>query len=245
MNIIKKREKNTKALNSEILKTLLISPTKSMYRLHQDFLKQKGFPYPTVRRRCKNLKDKGLIDTDESKRKNGKTDRRGTTVLTLTSKGLAHLILESDLKNDELEIIGSKLLDRYFEEVSLRKVSDIGNIPITTLKEVFKQMKSRINLQHFNEKYFSKLFEDLFFDLGLKMVRQQKKILLKAHSNKRIKTQASKDLKVANTSENVNYFNEILKRKNTEYKDLENDIRLLKIVIRTLKSQRKQRGFVR
>jgi len=139
-------------LDKEIMMALLGSQP-SMYGLEKSL---QGRNYPTVRRHIKKMQKNGLLSTTEVARKNGKQDMRGTKKPELTVKGLATLIIDGELKKEELIIAGKKVLQTEYSDLSEDFVQD------TNVNEIFAntllKMRHKINLPYFDEDYFNEVF---------------------------------------------------------------------------------------
>jgi DNA-binding PadR family transcriptional regulator len=92
--IIFKKARKMNRLDKEIMMALLGSQP-SMYGLEKSL---EGTNYATVYRHIKRLQKNGLLSTTKVPRKNGKLDKRGTEKPELTTKALATLIIDGDLK---------------------------------------------------------------------------------------------------------------------------------------------------
>jgi hypothetical protein len=86
-------------LEKEILIALLGSH-RSIYALEKSFGKSN---YTTVRRHIKRFQKEKLLRTIRTLRKDGKPDNRKAESPELTPKGLATLLIEGDLKEEELK----------------------------------------------------------------------------------------------------------------------------------------------
>jgi len=138
-------------LEKAILKALLSEKEASIYKLNK-ILKEAN--YPTVWRYVKRMEKDGLIKISE------KPDKRETKLISITSKGIATLLIEGDLTKEELE----KSSNLFWS-----KMDWISKLPQTerllTLKflaEVWADsllnLRPKINLKYFDEEWFGKIW---------------------------------------------------------------------------------------
>jgi len=150
LNIFKKWLKMNR-LEKAILKALLSEKEASIYKLNK-ILKEAN--YPTVWRYVKRMEKDGLIKISE------KPDKRETKLISITSKGIATLLIEGDLTKEELE----KSSNLFWS-----KMDWISKLPQTerllTLKflaEVWADsllnLRPKINLKYFDEEWFGKIW---------------------------------------------------------------------------------------
>jgi len=169
LNIIKKGVKmniiNNEILDIEILKVLLPSPTTSVYKII-DQLKEKKvnvkrINYPTTRRRITQLEKNGYIKIEKGQnlRKDGQVDKRGGINILLTFKGLFKLIIDADLTDSEVRLTIDKSRANIFKtKTRITEITVVKEMPVKALRQSFEQMRSRINLNHFDENYAIELF---------------------------------------------------------------------------------------
>ena len=106
------------------------------------------------------MKNDGLLAVTKPLRKDGKPDKRGTEKPILTPKGMATLIIDGNLQKEELISALRKLLQTGFT-----RVPDIfwRIMPIEPIADIVLKMKPKVNLNDFDEEYFTKtLLTDLF-----------------------------------------------------------------------------------
>jgi DNA-binding PadR family transcriptional regulator len=137
-------------IDKEILIGLL-GTQRSMYSLEKSIT---GTNYATVYRHIKKMEKEGLISGVSGERKNGAKDERGTTKPKITSKGLAKLIVEGDLKKDELvRALKRELVKNYGDlPASFVSESHVDEVYVN----IFEKIKHKINLKYFDETYFDK-----------------------------------------------------------------------------------------
>lgn len=146
----KKTIRSENALPIEILKGLLVSPQPSMYKLKKEI---KGSSFSTVRRNLYKLKEAGLV-------KIGTPEERNAMGIELTPKGIATLLIDVDLKKEELVIIEKKTLQKMLSRLSPQAFSEIEPFMTETFSEALLAMKPKVNLKFFDEKYFLELYRD-------------------------------------------------------------------------------------
>jgi hypothetical protein len=144
------KEMNT--LDREILIALLGSH-RSIYAL-EDSLKSTN--YPTVLRRIRKLQEEELVTTVKKCRKDGKPDNRKTEIPELTPKGLATLIIEGDLEEQELKTAMIKTLQEDYSRLPANFLGDTNADKI--FADTLLKMRYKINLKFFDEKYFNEVF---------------------------------------------------------------------------------------
>jgi len=160
LNIFKKarkmnRSEKEKKTDRKIMIALL-TPKNSMYKLEQT----SRINYATVYRHVKKLQKIGLITTFQGRpRKNGKPDKRGAEKLELTPKGLATLLIDGDLQEEELIKVNEKIFQQDLENI-LPKKSLFMIKPV--FAEVFSksllEIRPKINLKFFDEKWFNHIY---------------------------------------------------------------------------------------
>jgi hypothetical protein len=192
------------SLDIEILKVLLPCPTKSIYKVIDDLeLKKvniKGINYPTVRRRIAQLEKIGYlkIERGQNLRKNGQVDKRGAVNLLLTFKGLFKLITSAVLSDNEIRLIIDKTRSYSIKsKTTLTKLPLLNEMSVNALRDSFREMRPRINLDYFDEQYATLLFYENAI-LG-NVLKQFQDGLPKIHdlqsSNRATKRDAEKTLK--------------------------------------------------
>jgi DNA-binding PadR family transcriptional regulator len=139
-------------LDRDIMISLLGSQ-QSMYGLEKSL---ENTNYATVYRHIKSMQKNGLLSTTKVPRKNGKLDKRGTEKPELTTKGLATLIVDGDLKKEDLTRVMNKTLDKDYSDLPATFIAK------TNVDEIFPntilRMRPKINLKYFDEEYFNETF---------------------------------------------------------------------------------------
>jgi len=139
-------------LDKEILKAIL-TEEQSIYNIKENI---KGSNYATVWRHIKKMQKEGLLTVSEAQRKNGKTDNRNTILPTLTNKGIATLLIDGNLQEEELIKINEKIFQKAVGNI-LTKKSFFMIKPV--FAEVFSksllEIRPKINLKFFDEKWFA------------------------------------------------------------------------------------------
>lgn len=142
-------------LDRDILKTILESE-QSTYSLEKNLKKSN---YATVWRHIKKMKNDGLLQIrKDSRRKNGKLDRRGTEKSFLTSKGLATLLIDGNLSKKELTEIGRKALQKDFDKLSPKLFMKIEPFFTDIFCSSLLELKPKVNLRFFDEKWFHEIY---------------------------------------------------------------------------------------
>jgi hypothetical protein len=164
MNRSEKKVISEEKIDSEILRALLISPQQSVYNIQKNLKKTvKESNYATVWRHVKKLNQQGLVIIEQDKvRKDGKPDKRNPKKAGISPKGLATLLIEEDLKEDELRIIGLKILQEGFGTMppEFWKIIPFEDFLATALEKI----KPKVNLRYFDQKYFIEIFSTSLFE---------------------------------------------------------------------------------
>lgn len=215
----------------EILKALLI-PQKSLYGLEKNLKETwRDSNYATVYRHIRRMEKEGLLRTVKTSRKNGTQDRRGTEKPVLTAKGIATLLVEGDLKEKELTIVGLKVFQKYFKAVpkeffGMKYSEDVFSLLL--------KIKPKINLEFFDEKYFEEI---VAVSLVQSLVRVLAKIEPKGDEETKLKaTAAIEELRKIkernglsqNLGDFIRFVNELALKYKETGKDLENFVELMK-----------------
>ena len=149
----KKTNRSDTNIQMEILKTLLVLPQSSIYKLNKSI---KDSTFSTVRRNIYKLKNDGLI-------KIGEPEKRKAMSIILTLKGLATVLIDGNLTKEELIIADRITLKKNNPKLSQEIFSIIepyfSDISCDTLLE----LKPKVNLKYFDEKYFRKIYLDSTF----------------------------------------------------------------------------------
>lgn len=142
-------------LDREIMKEIL-AKEQSGYSINE-VLKKKGEKsnYATVWRHIQKMKSENLLYVESALRKNGKIDKRNTEILNLTSKGMATLLIEGDLQEEELYPIGQKIFRKYLGE---KLLTQINPFLAGIFSDAMLKIKPRVNLKFFEKNYFEELF---------------------------------------------------------------------------------------
>jgi hypothetical protein len=170
-------------LEREILIALLGSH-QSIYALEKSL---RNSNYASVHRCIKKFQEEKLLRIIERPRKDGELDKRKTKMPELTHKGLATLLIEGNLKEEELKKALIKTLQKDYDSLppSFLGITKVDEIFASTLL----RMRPKINLQFFDEKYFNQIFnvslgESLFenfenFIIPKGTVNKKKALMLK------------------------------------------------------------------
>ena len=152
LNIIKEVEEMD-ILDREILIALLGSH-RSLYALEKSL---EVSSYPTIHRHTKELQEKELLIIRRGQlRKDGKIDQRKTGIPELTPKGLATLLIEGDLEEEELKRAVTKTLQKDF---ALLPPTFLGTSNVDKIfSDTLLRMRPKINLKFFDENYFNEVF---------------------------------------------------------------------------------------
>jgi DNA-binding PadR family transcriptional regulator len=160
----------------------LLGSQQSMYGLEKSL---EDTNYATVYRHIKRMQKNGLLSTTKVPRKNGKLDKRGTEKPELTTKGLATLIIDGDLKKEDLTKVMNKTLNKDYSDVPATFIAK------TNVNEIFPntilRMRPKINLKYFDEEYFNETFNialaESLFD-ALKKHDSKKNTILRNNAKK-------------------------------------------------------------
>ena len=165
---MKKREE----IQRKILLALLNGSKESKYRLQ----KETSLSYPTLLTYIDDLVNEGYIETGRGTRKNGKPDRRGTTSLKITTKGLAWLILKGELEDEELALaIEKATTNRHPILIPSFWINIIGESPKIIFENIIRRLRPRVNFEFFDEKYFSAVLDEISFDTMCEIMLKQAK----------------------------------------------------------------------
>ena len=123
--------------------------------------------YATVWRHIKKMKEKNLINIAEALRKNGKIDNRNTEILSLTNNGLATLLIEGDIQEEELNLIGQQIIQGHVGKTLLSLLT-----PVLTkiFSNALLKIKPRVNLKFFDDNYFNELFVTSFVETMIELL---------------------------------------------------------------------------
>ena len=184
--------------DAEILKALLPETSKSIYDLEKELKKKLGegnVNYPTLLRYFNRLQKDGFINEARGTRKGGVEDKRETRKPSISNKGIVFLILNATLSKEEADTIMAKLLSepqvrRY--GLDLVAVKDMTS---EALRKTFEDMKPKVNLEHYDEKYVQNLLNDALMDNLLdEVLAYLKKILPNEHLERYMKKKAKRSL---------------------------------------------------
>jgi hypothetical protein len=203
MNISKRSE----MLDIELLKVLLPAPSDSMYgakselKLEDKRKKRDSYSASTIARHLSKLEKAGYIRREKNValRKNGQQDRRGSQRCELTFKGLFKLVLCADLEDSEIELAVGKCFEYNMPSTGLTRLSLVKGMPVKAFRDSLKQMRSRINMEYFDEQYAITLFVenviiDNAFDQFFKSLPKIKELKSKARRSRKMKNEAEKTL---------------------------------------------------
>ena len=146
----KPKKKNTLNQDSqiEILKNLLVSPKTSMYALTKNI---DGSTFSTVRRNLYKLQDNELV-------KIGTPEKRKAMRLELTSKGIATLVIEGELKEEELREVNKRIFRKDFPSLSPKESFYLEPLFVDASSKTLLEIRSKFNLKFFDEKWFLNIY---------------------------------------------------------------------------------------
>ena len=161
LNIFKKGRKMD-TIDRDILKAIF-TEKESIYRAEKDDIE--GSSYSTVWRHIQKMEKDNLITFVEAYRKNGEIDKRKKKGKPkLTNKGIATLLIDGDLKKEELLSVGKKIFLTYLGQ-------NIFLIIQPLFTEIFSDalvsIKPKVNLKYFNEEYFVELLVKSFVESSI------------------------------------------------------------------------------
>jgi len=155
-------------LDRDIMMALLF-PQQSIYRLEMEVRKHNPKSnYATVWRHIKRMQKNGLLNTTKAPRKNGKPDKRRTEIPTLTSKGLATLLIEGDLQRKELFSVGRRIFLKTYKKLPISAEPFFTDIFADSLLEI----KPKVNLKFFDENWFREVSAITFNKVATKAVKK-------------------------------------------------------------------------
>jgi hypothetical protein len=165
MNRSERENNNEGKIDSEILRALLISPQQSVYNIQKNLKKTvQESNYATVWRHVKKLNQQGLVIIEHDKlRKDGKLDKRNPKKAGISPKGLATLIIEEDLTEDELRLLSLKILQEGFGSTVPPEFWEIIHLE-DLLATVLVKIKPKVNLRYFDQTYFMEIFSTSLFE---------------------------------------------------------------------------------
>jgi DNA-binding MarR family transcriptional regulator len=140
--------------DTEILKALLPGPSDSIYKLEKELKeknKDKNVNYPTLRRHVKRLTQKGFIQVDKGERKNGTPDERDTTVVGISPKGLAYIVLKNNMDSKTIELAAAKILQQAGLGINWNSL--FVTQVTSSVRKTFEELRPKINLEFFDETY--------------------------------------------------------------------------------------------
>jgi len=146
-------------IDRKILKAIF-TQKESIYRAEKDNIN--GSSYATVWRHIQKMENDKFITFVEAYRKDGEIDKRKKKGKpTLTTKGVATLLIDGDLKKEELLSVGKGLFLTYFGQKIFLIIQ-----PLFT--EIFSDalisVKPKVNLKYFNEDYFVEVLVQSFVE---------------------------------------------------------------------------------
>jgi hypothetical protein len=146
----RKTNKSQKNVQIQILNALLASPQSSMYKLNNSI---QDSTFSTVRRNLYKLEEDGLI-------KIGEPEERNAMEIQLTPKGIAKLLIESDLQKEDLLLVGKKILQKDFNKLLPKTFSQIEPFFTDIFCDSLLEIRPKINLKFFDEKWFIEVYID-------------------------------------------------------------------------------------
>lgn len=153
-------------LDRAIMMAMLTSE-QSMYGLEQTLKKKmKESNYATVWRHIRKMQKEGLLTTVKVPRKNGKFDKRGTEKPELTWKGIATILIEGDLQEKELGAMN--IFQDEFSKIPISARPFMMDVFCDALLEI----KPKVNLKFFDEKYFRETYLNATIDASVKAVKK-------------------------------------------------------------------------
>ena len=93
--------------------------------VHETEIKGEESNYATIWRHIKKMHKNGLVSSSDSPRKDGTPDKRKTKMATLTFKGIATILIEGNIEEDELLTVAKKLFAEIFGENQLKFIEPI------------------------------------------------------------------------------------------------------------------------
>lgn len=153
-------------IDKEILKAIL-TEEQSIYEIRA---KIKGSNYTTVWRHIKKMKEDGLLTISEAQRKNGKTDKRGTRLPSLTNKGIATLLIDGDLQKEELFPIGRRIFLKTHRKIPIKAEPYFTDVFADSLVE----LKPKVNLNYFDEEWFREISRYVWEKSAYKAVKKHR-----------------------------------------------------------------------
>lgn len=140
-------------IDREILKAIF-RQKESIYRAEKDNIN--GSSYATVWRHIQEMKNDKLITFVQAYRKDGQIDKRKKKGKpTLTTKGVATLLIDGDLKKEELLSVGKELFLKYFGQKIFLIIQPLFTEIFT---DALMDIKPKVNLKYFDEDYFVEVF---------------------------------------------------------------------------------------
>jgi len=119
------------------------------------------------------MQKEGLIISNKALRKDGKPDKRNTKILKLSPKGYAKLLIEGDLKEEELREAVIKILQRDYTDLFLPDILNTINAD-KIFADTLLKTRYKINLEFFNEDYFYEVFYISFAESFFENIKEFK-----------------------------------------------------------------------
>lgn len=141
----------------KILKGLIFGS----FRSKQQLQKTIKIPYVQAQRRIPKLKQRKFIYlVEKSKRKDGKRDKRQPERWGITWRGLVYLAVKTELKEKEI----AKALPKLSTLLGFSVVESEEMFLIRAFSRIFVKMRSRVNLENFDERYVQNLVGNLMME---------------------------------------------------------------------------------
>ena len=96
-------------------------------------------------------------------------------MLGLTDKGLATLLLEGDLEEEDLLRAGQRVLEIDEKKFKFPMEGWFKRYIREAFKETLLAVRHKINLKYFDEKWFLKIFLETFFEIAEKVIEKQER----------------------------------------------------------------------
>lgn len=139
-------------IDRKILKAIFTEKD-SIYRAEKDSIK--GSSYATVWRHIQKMEKDKLLTFVEAHRKDGQIDKRKKGKPILTTKGVATLLIDGDLKKEELLTVGTELFLQYFGQKTFLIIQPLF---AKIFSDALVSLKPKVNLKYFDNEYFVEVF---------------------------------------------------------------------------------------
>ena len=161
-----KKARKMDRIDKEILMNLFKSEEPSIYKLADSI---RWSSYPTVLRHINDLKTEGYLEESEALRKDGKRDQRDTRIMNLTNKGLAYLLQDGNLSDDDLVDVGLSVMEKR-----LKEDDPFRPIMAEVFLESLQTIRPRFNLQFWDEDWFEKMLNESYNEALHKAMKRHK-----------------------------------------------------------------------